>query len=165
MKKLILQLKKDRQAYAFAVLGLILILFPKQVAGAVPYILGLGLILYALLNIVISIKYPDAETRLGDGIVKGVIGAVILTLKAESIGILGVIWAVQSLDEVAEEIDECRRTKTVSVISVIGMLVSLALAVMLMTDPSEHFSFHVRILGLEMISSVFIRRRKKGAKA
>ena len=164
MKELILNLKRDCLVYLFVVLGVILIAFPVQVAGAVPYILGVGSLLYAAVNIVISLKYPDAETRLGDGVIKAVVGVLALFMKAESISILGVIWAMQSLHEVSEEIDEYHKTKKITPISAISSIISLVLAAMLMMDPFEHFTTHVRILGLEMIASAFIRRRR-GAKA
>lgn len=163
MKELILSLKKDRLVYVFVMIGLILIAFPVQVAGSIPYILGVVSLLYAIVNIIISLKFPDAETRLGDGVIKAVVGLVVLFMKAESISVLGVIWAMQSLHEVSEEIDEYHKTKKISPISTISMIVSLILAAMLMMDPFEHFNTHVRILGLEMIASAFIRR-KRGVK-
>ena len=134
-------------------------------AGAVPYILGIISLLYAAVNIIISLKYSDAETRLGDAVVKAVAGGIILFMKADSISILGVIWAMLSLQEVSKEIDECRETKKVSLISVISMLFSLVLAAMLMMNPFEHFTTHVRILGLEILSSAFIRRRRGAPEA
>ena len=161
MKKTILNLKKDRQVFVFVVVGLILIAFPKQVAGAVPYILGVSALAYAAVNIWISLKYQDAETSLGDAVVKGVIGLVLLFQKAESISILGVIWAVQSLHEVAEEIDEYRETKKFRLVGAVSTVFSMVLAAMLMMDPFEHFTTHVRILGLEIMASAFVRRRKK----
>jgi hypothetical protein len=41
------------------------------------------------------------------------------------------------------------------------MIISVVLAAMLMMDPFEHFNMHVRVLGLEIISTVFIRRKKE----
>ena len=126
----------------------------------IPYIIGIGSLIYAVINIVVSIKYPESDAKLGDGIIRAVTGAVVLFMKADSIAILGVIWAVQSLHDVAEEIEEYRESKAFSIISCISMIISIILAVMLMIDPFEHFETHVRILGLEIISSVFIRRRR-----
>ena len=160
MKKIVLNLKQDREAFLFAVIGLLLIAFPDHVAFAIPYMLGIGSIVYACINIFISLKYPDSDAKLGDGIIKGVIGGVCLFLEAKSLSILGVIWAVQSLTEVAEEIEEFRTNKTFSPLSCISMVISIVLAVMLMMDPFEHFSVHVQVLGLEIIASVFIRSRR-----
>ena len=119
MSELILHLKKDRQIYAFVVLGLILIVFPAQTAGA-----------------------------------------VILIMKENSISVLGIIWAMLSLQKVAEEIDECHKTKTASPVNVISIIISIVLAAMLMIDPFKHFNTHIRILGLEILISAFIRRKR-----
>jgi hypothetical protein len=42
----------------------------------------------------------------------------------------------------------------------IASAITVAFAVMLLFAPFEHFAFHVRILGLEILSSVFVRKRK-----
>ena len=160
MKKIILNLQRDRLVFIFVIVGVVLIAFPEYIAGAVPYIIGIGLLIYAVTTIFVSLKYPDSDAKLGDGIIKAVTGAVVLFMKADSISILGVIWAVQTLHDVAEEIDEYRESKSFSIISCISMIISIILAVMLMMDPFEHFETHVRILGLEIIASVFIRRRR-----
>ena len=160
MSELILHLKKDRQIYAFVVLGLILIVFPAQTAGAAPYILGIISLVYAAVNIFISLKYPDAQTRLGDAVTKAAAGAVILFMKENSISVLGIIWAMLSLQKVAEEIDECHKTKAASPVNVISIIISIVLAAMLMIDPFKHFNTHIRILGLEILISAFIRRKR-----
>lgn len=165
MKKVILNLKKDRQVYVFVIVGLLLIAFPKQFAGAAPYILGITALLYAAVNIFISLKYPDAQTSLGDAVIKAVIGLVLLFLKEGSIAVIGVIWAVQSLHEVADEIDEYRETKHIRVVGIISIVISVILAAMLMINPFEHFSLHIRILGLEIISSAFVRKKKQVVEA
>lgn len=161
MKKIIFGLKRDQQVKAFAFIGLLLVLFPAHAAGIAPYLLGVSLILYAAINIFISLKYPDAQTHLGGAVVKGIIGIVILLMKGNSISVLGVIWGVTSLHEVAAEIDECYKTKHISKVSLISMIISVVLAAMLMMDPFKHFNMHVRILGLEIITTVFIRRKKE----
>ena len=160
MKKIILNLEKDRLVYLFVLLGIILIIFPTQISVAVPYILGTASIVYGIATVIISIKYPDAATRLGDGIVTGAVGVVFLLLKAESISAIGIIWAILTLHEVAEEIDDFRETKTVNLVGVISICISMALALLLLIDPFKNFSTHVRILGLEIIASAFVRRRR-----
>ena len=85
------------------------------------------------------------------------IGAVLLFLKGDSISIIGVVWAMLSLYESAQEIDEFREAKKVRVISIISIVISIGLAVLLMVNPFAHFYTHVRILGLEIIASAFIR--------
>ena len=161
MKTIIDRLKEDWQVFIFALIGLVLLIFPAHVAGAAPYLIGVTSLIYAIVNIIISLKYPDAQTHLGDAVARGVTGCVILFLKGNSIPVLGVIWAVLSLNDIARKIDDAYKTKHLSPLNAIGIIISLILAAMLMTDPFEHFNMHVRILGLEMITNAFIRRIKR----
>ena len=81
-----------------------------------------------------------------------------ITLRYDSISVIGVIWAMQSMHEIAEEIDEIYKTKRVHLISLIGIIMTAVLAVLLMINPFEHITVHVRILGFEIIASIFVRR-------
>ena len=160
MKNLILNLKKDRQAFLFVILGLILIAVPAQISSAVPFLLGIPMVIYAILNVVISFRYREALPKLGNSILAGVLGLVILLQKADSLSTIGVIWAIFSLHESAEEINEFIETKHFNIVSCISIIISVVLAAMLMFDPFEHFETHIRILGLEIIASVFTRRKR-----
>ena len=164
MKKLIMGLQDNRQVFVFAVLGLLLILFPKEIGTAAPYILGILMVLYGCLNIILSLKYDDdASLSLGDGVVHIVIGGVLLFQKGDSIVLIGLVWAMISLYEAAREIDEFRKERKftpVQIIRMIGMIISIALAVLLMINPFAHFYTHVRILGLEIIAASLVRGAK-----
>ena len=159
MKKIILGLEDNRQVFIFAILGLIMIIFPEQVGTAVPYILGIGLLVYGCLNIIISLKYPDSSVSLGGGVINIVLGILFLIQKSDSIAILGVVWAMISLYEAAKEIDDYRHKKKLNLITIISVIVSIALAVILMINPFAHFNTHVRILGLEIIATTLARGR------
>ena len=164
LKKIIPHLKEDWQAFIFALIGLLLAVFPAHVAKGAPYIIGVSSLLYALVDIIISLKYPDAKTTLGKSVIFAVTGIVILLLKGESISVIGIIWAMNSLQDIAGEIDEYYKTKEISLVKVIGIIISMILAALLMLDPFEHFNMHIRILGLEMITTVFIRKRMRVSK-
>ena len=87
-----------------------------------------------------------------------ILGAAILYYREDSLGPIGSIWALFTLVEVAEEVNEAyHHRKMPSVISLLIVVASTALAIMLLFDPFEHFSFHVRILGIEMVLSIFAR--------
>lgn len=82
MAKLLLShLKKDRQIYLFVVLGLILIAIPDRIASYAPYTIGTALILYAAVNIFMELRYPESEIRLGDAVIRGVVGIILLLEK------------------------------------------------------------------------------------
>ena len=159
MKKIIMALEDNRQIFAFVILGLILILFPNAMGIAAPYILGGALLLYGIINIVISVKYPESSVSLGDSVISIVTGGVLLVLGGNSVSILGVIWAMISLLEAAKEIDEFRETKKISPVGIIAVVISIVLSVMLMANPFLHFYTHVRILGLEIIANVFVKAK------
>ena len=50
------------------------------------------------------------------------------------------------------------KEKKFSAVCLISSVISIGLAALLMTDPFKHFVVHVRILGLEIITSCIARR-------
>ena len=160
MKKLIIGLKDNRQVYVFVALGIALILFPNAMGIAAPYVIGIVQLLYGILNVIISIRYPDASVSTGSGVISIVIGGILLVQKESSIAILGVVWAIISLYEAAKEIDEFRKEKKIGVVSLISVVLSIVLAVLLMVNPFAHFYTHVRILGLEIIAAAMVKAKK-----
>ncbi len=151
--------KKDHQVYVFVIIGIVLILFPDVLTAFAPYIIGIALIVYSVVNVYTSINDPDSEVRLGDAIIKGILGIIILSQKEKSISTLGIIWAMESFYEVADEIDKYRKNRKFHLISLLSMIISTILAATLIMDPFEHFTVHVIVLGIEMIITVFIRSR------
>lgn len=160
IKFLLSNLKKDRQAYLFIALGMVLIFFADEITPYAPYIVGVALIIYAILNIFLELKFPESEISLGGAVVRGVMGIILLLETEYSIAILGIVWAVLSLNDVAEEIDDYRKTHKFRIVGAVSIVLSIIFSALLMLDPFEHFAFHVRILGLEMIVETFIHRRE-----
>ncbi len=156
--------KKDQQVYAFVIIGILLIIFPDVFTTLAPYIIGFTLVIYSAINIFTSMKNPDSDTRLGDAIIKGILGLIILFLEEKSISIIGIIWAMESFYEVAEEIDNYRKNRKFRIISLLSMIISTVLATTLIMDPFDHFTVHVIVLGIEMIVTVFIRNRNNKQK-
>lgn len=149
-------LKKDLQALVFVILGALLIIFPEELAGVIPYFLAYALIIYAVINIYVGLRYPDSDVSIGDAFLKIVLGFVILFLEDKSIGMIGILWALQSLYEVAGTIDEFISTRRFRPVKCAVAVFITILAVMLITDPFEHFSVHVIVLGLEIIAAALI---------
>lgn len=159
MKKIILGLEKDWIAFLFGIVGILLIIFPKQVSAVVPYVLGAGLILLGAVRIIVLIKYKsEANVRAGDAIIDIVLGTAILYHNSTAIGAIGAIWAMIVLYEAAGEITDAVRNRSYSVIRTTSAIISIGLAVLLLFAPFEHFEFHVRILGIEILAYVFIRK-------
>ena len=165
MKKWIAGLKDVRLVYAAVVIGALLIIFPDHFKGIAPHALGAALMIYAVINFVVLRQYPDIGKHLGmkdinpgRSFVLFVLGAAILAQHSDAIGPIGSIWAMLSLYGAGVEINEMAQENKVHAFNVITVLISTALAILLLFDPFEHFSVHVRVLGLEMIVSVFQRR-------
>lgn len=167
MEKFILKLKDDRMIYLFAAFGVLLILFPAQFTGIAPHVMGALLVLYAIANFVLLRRNPALGEKLmmssvkpGQSFVFLVLGIVVLVKRHESIGPLGSVWAVLTLYEVMAEINEMAHEKHFPVLRVALVLIETVLATMLLFDPEEHFTFHVRILGIEML--LYVVERKYG---
>lgn len=135
-------------------------MFPGKIAEFAPYIAGGTLIVYFVVNIIMEICFPESRISLGDAVVRGVLGIILLLETEQAIAILGIVWAVLSLNDVAKEINDFYRTKNFRIIGAISIIITIILSALLMLDPFEHFAFHVRILGIEMITETFIRRRE-----
>jgi len=65
---------------------------------------------------------------------------------------------MKSLEEAGKEITESFEKENFSVIRTIFAAITIVLAILLLFDPFEHFTFHVRVLGLEMLSYLFVRK-------
>jgi len=126
MSKLLLSyLKKDKQIYLFIALGIVFILFPNMIANHAPYIVGAALIIYAIVNIFMELKYPESSISLGDAIVRGVVGLILLLETNQAIAILGIVWAVFSLNDVAKEINDYYKTRKFRVIGAVGIVLTI----------------------------------------
>ena len=131
MSKLLLSyLKKDKQIYLFIALGIVFILFPNIIANHAPYIVGAALIIYAIVNIFMELKYPESSISLGDAIVRGVVGLILLLETNQAIAILGIVWAVFSLNDVAKEINDYYKTRKFRVIGAIGIVLTIVFSAM-----------------------------------
>ncbi len=161
MKKIIIGLHNDWLAYLFGIMGILLIAFPETFTSITPYTLGIGLIVKGIIEIISICKFKkETKAKAGNIVIDIVLGCAILFHNANAIGPIGAFWAMASLYEVSEEITEAVENRKFSVFRIIVSVFTITLAVMLLFAPFDHFTFHVRILGLEILSSVFVRQRK-----
>ncbi len=158
MKQFIRNLESDYLAMAVLAVGILMVIFPGHLAKAFPWVLGIVLILRGISVIILAFRYRDGEHEPGRAILYSVMGLTILIRRSEAIGIIGVIWAVIALMEVSEELNAMWRKNHYSAVHLILAVISVALAVTLMVDPFKHFITHVRVLGLEIVSSCIARR-------
>jgi uncharacterized membrane protein HdeD (DUF308 family) len=157
MKQFIRNLEEEYLVIVFLIVGILLILFPAHSARIAPYLLGGSLVLRGSSVVILSFHYKEKSKGPGGMVLYCATGLTFIILGNQAIGIIGVIWAVYSLMEVSEEIDEMWKEGHYSVLHLVLAVISIALAVMLMVDPFEHFATHIRILGLEIITSCLAR--------
>ena len=155
MKRFIKNLENNYIGVLILIVGVLMLIFPEQIAVVSPFFLGGGLILRGIAVVFLAVRYKDNSNEPGMAVLYCVLGSVIVILGSDAIGIIGIIWAVFSLAEVSTDINEMWKSKRCSVVHIITAVISVVLAVMLIIDPFEHFTVHVRILGLEIISSCF----------
>lgn len=153
MKRFIKNLENKYLGILILTVGVLMLIFPQQVSAVFPYFLGGGLILRGIAAVFIALRYKDGSKGPGMAVVYCVLGTVIMILGSEAVGIIGVIWAVFSLEEVSTDFNEMWKNKRFSAFHIITAIVSVVLAVMLIIDPFEHFTVHVSVLGLEIIFS------------
>lgn len=153
MKRFIKNLENYYIGILILIIGVLMLIFPEQIALVAPYFLGGGLIVRGIAVVFLAVRYKDASKGPGMAVLYCILGLVIMLLGSDAVGIIGVIWAVFSLEEVSTDIDEMWQNKRFPVIHIITAVISVVLAVMLIIDPFEHFTVHVMILGLEIIVS------------
>ena len=158
MRRFIINLEKDYLAFVFLAVGILLVAFPEQFSKISPYVLGIALILQGIAVVILAFRFKDPFQGPGKAVIYFVMGLTIMMLGSGALGIIGVIWAVFALIEVSKEIDRMWKEKKFSAVCLISSVISIGLAALLMTDPFKHFVVHVRILGLEIITSCIARR-------
>ena len=160
MNKVIISIEKDWIVFAYGIIGTLLIIFPIQLTDAIPYLLGFALIVHGIVSIIILAKFKGAaKVTAGKILIDLILGNAILYHGAGSLGAIGALWAMMTLDEVADEVTEAYRNKTFPIARLIFAAIAITLAILLLFDPFENFALHVRILGLEVVASVFVRER------
>ena len=153
MRDYIHNLSNKNISIMILIVGILMVLFPENLSHVFIWALGGAMILRGILVMILCLYYKEDEHGPGNVLLYVVMGLMIMYLKAESINIIGVMWAIFSLKEVSEEIDQMWKEKHVHIFCLLSSVVTVSLAIMLMMDPLEHFSAHVKVLGLMIIST------------
>lgn len=148
---------KGLPVYLFIVLGVLCILFPDPIMSGVPKFGGFIIIAYALYHLYLFWRTRSREIEVGKYLIYIVLGLFVIFVKENTYETLGVIWAMLSLLEAAEEINEFFWEKHAAWYQVILAVATIGLAVLLLHGPREHFSFHIRILGAEIILNALLQ--------
>ena len=157
MRDYIHNLSNKNISIMILIVGILMVLFPENLSHVFIWALGGAMILRGILVMILCLYYKEGEHGPGKVLLYVVMGLMIMYLKAESINIIGVMWAIFSLKEVSEEIDQMWKEKHVHIFCLLSSVVTVSLAIMLMMDPFDHFSTHVKVLGLMIISTTLAK--------
>ena len=157
MRDYIHNLSNKNISIMILIVGILMVLFPENLSHVFIWALGGAMILRGILVMILCLYYKEDEHGSGKVLLYVVMGLMIMYLKAESINIIGVMWAIFSLKEVSEEIDQMWKEKHVHIFCLLSSVVTVSLAIMLMMDPFDHFSTHVKVLGLMIISTTLAK--------
>ncbi|MBQ6035690.1 MAG: DUF308 domain-containing protein [Lachnospiraceae bacterium] len=158
MKHFLRKNKYDWFSVACILLGIVLILYPQPFVTWLHWLLGVGFFVYSIVQLLRAVIWRKPGISIGDCLIKAILSIVIILQSDESIAIIGVIWAMQSLDEAAQEIDDFIRTRHFSPLNLISLVVSVVLSILLMIDPFEHIRLHIRFVGVEIITTLILAR-------
>lgn len=153
MREFIHELSNKYLSIALLIVGILMVLFPENLSHVMIWALGGAMILRGILVIILCLRYKDRDQGPGKAILYAIMGLLIMYLNIESINIVGVMWAIFSLLEVSNEIDLMWKKQHVDIICLLSSVVTVTLSIMLMINPFEHFSAHVKVLGLTIIST------------
>ena len=157
MRDYIHNLSNKNISIMILIVGILMVLFPENLSHVFIWALGGAMILRGILVMILCLYYKEDEHGPGNVLLYVVMGLMIMYLKAESINIIGVMWAIFSLKEVSEEIDQMWKEKHVHIFCLLSSVVTVSLAIMLMIDPFDHFSTHIKVLGLMIISTTLAK--------
>lgn len=145
--------------WLFPIIGILCILGSKHITAVLPYLLGAAMILAGLVRCVLYAQSKAVLDRdaadLSYGLVLLIMGLVFVAQGSNALGALGTTWAVIGIRKASKSL-ECAiqqiRLKRGFFAPIAEFLVRLGLALVLLFDPSEKFSTHILILGIELIA-------------
>lgn len=151
----------------FAIIGLLCVIFPRQITAVLPYVLGIAMagagILYCLPHFHSREARMEHSSELASGCVLLVVGIVCMIHGAEFIGPMGIVWAIIGIRKAAKSLSRAIQkfgTNMTCVVSLVEFTVRMILSVLLLLYPMEKFVGHIVLLGLELVA-VSIRPAKR----
>lgn len=140
------------------VVGMLCIIIPEIIARWLPTILGSIMVLTSITDTVFVIKekrYLVTYSNKASALILLIMGICFILGQESTIPLMGITWGLLGLQEVNEEIADIlvKRSKKekyllLSVFAGLKMILSLAL----LFEPIEKFSFHIFLLGLEILA-------------
>lgn len=154
-------------AVVMVLVGVVCLAMPHAVVDALPYILGIAMILSGLLwgGASVALRKPGEDPVVGRALVLVVLGVFSMIEGVASIGFLGIAWGLLGLNKAGEEFDAAIaaiRNREPFFIALAFNIVELVLALLLIVNPFENIEHHVIVLGIQLILYPFDVRREHG---
>lgn len=149
---------------ALGLIGIVCILFPKQITSLLPYLMGIMMILIGLIGIQpVGEKFRQAPDIFARKLVLLILGLSFLVQGKTALVPIGIIWAVLGLWKTTDafvDFWEAYQAKQ-GVLSALGeLLIRLILSLLLLSDPYGKFTPHIAILGATLLlNAIFPERR------
>lgn len=153
---------------ALPLVGVGCLVFPQVAEEALPYFLGVPMVLSGVGSIVAVAREKNLEAgnkSVGSAIVLVVLGCVTMVHGAKSTMFIGIVWGLLGLYKAAGEFDEiiaAIKAQEPFVFSLGVCVFELVLAVLLILNPFANIEHHLLLLGIELIVYPFKVHRKRG---
>ena len=150
------------------VAGVSCLLFPALAEEALPWSLGVPMVVSAIGSIVAVVRERDAgagRESLGSAIVLCVLGLVIIVHGANSTVFIGIVWGLLGLQKAARTFDGIFsdiRHKRPFAVALAFCVLQFVLSVLLILNPFANIEHHLIVLGIELILYPFKLHRKHG---
>ena len=138
------------------VAGVSCLLFPALAEEALPWYLGVSMVVSAIGSIVAVV---------GSAIVLCVLGLVIIVHGANSTVFIGIVWGLLGLQKAARTFDGIFsdiRHKRPFAVALAFCVLQFVLSVLLILNPFANIEHHLIVLGIELILYPFKLHRKHG---
>nr|WP_260620379.1 DUF308 domain-containing protein [Gordonibacter massiliensis (ex Traore et al. 2017)] len=148
--------------------GVCCLLFPEFAEEALPWYLGVPMVLSSVGSIVAVVRERDADagrSSMGSAIVLCVLGLVIIVHGANSTMFIGIVWGLLGLFKAAREFDDIFsdiKHRKPFVVALAFCVFQLVLAALLVVNPFANLEHHLILLGIELIVYPFKLHRKHG---
>lgn len=146
----------------FCLIGLALIIFTDYIHEALPFILGIAMVITGVVFTIQGIRAKEhlvRETKhTANGILFFLLGVVIICSWRNADAFIGAIWGVFGLVKGSEDLNEaiyCYANEKPHISKFIRTAITLVLSVILLLDPASNVHHHLFILGLELLVTGF----------
>lgn len=139
--------------------GIIIIVLREKLIDYLSYIVGIPMLILSLEGLVYEVvnkSYKTMHNRLGEEVIKIILSVLIIFAFDDNVLIISIIWGIiailQAVKELSKSIYEINYQKNYKyLILLIQTVLEIIFAILLIIEPEEHVSFHLVLLGIEML--------------